>query len=240
MSFGFNVKKDAWFTDDGEPSDRFHGTRRELREVELIEVSPVTRPAYGGTAITARDESSALLEARERAADSADEGNEAERLADELRAADINTAGRKALAAKGQALPDGSYPIPDKAHLHSAAILAASGHGDVAAAKALIRKRAKELGVDVTTLPGFGKEDKDDPAEPDVRDDPDGKEYEAIDEALRQIKAGDVKGAEKTLAANQATRNQEPDTSTPDDEDDFALRLAIRANYERSRAVGFI
>jgi hypothetical protein len=63
---------------------------------------------------------------------------------------------RRSLAAKGWALKDGSFPIPDKKHLHSAAVLAASGHGNVSAAKALIRKRARELGVDVTTLPGFG------------------------------------------------------------------------------------
>lgn len=63
---------------------------------------------------------------------------------------------RKASAAKGHALDDGSYPIEDADDLHNAATLAASGHGDVSAAKALIRRRAKELGVDVTTLPGFG------------------------------------------------------------------------------------
>lgn len=54
---------------------------------------------------------------------------------------------RKRLAAKGHALPDGSYPIPDADALERAAILARSGHGDVAAAKRLIAKRAKELGV---------------------------------------------------------------------------------------------
>ncbi len=54
---------------------------------------------------------------------------------------------RKRLASEGKALPDGSYPIPDADALHRAAILARSGHGDVAAAKRLIAKRAKELGV---------------------------------------------------------------------------------------------
>ncbi len=73
-------------------------------------------------------------------------------------AADLNMDQRHALAAKGQALQDGSYPIPDKSHLRAAAILAASGHGNVAAAKRLIRKRARELGVDITTLPGFSGE----------------------------------------------------------------------------------
>jgi hypothetical protein len=54
---------------------------------------------------------------------------------------------RKKHAKEGNALPDGSYPIPDKDALRRAATLARSGHGDVAAAKKLIAKRAKELGV---------------------------------------------------------------------------------------------
>ena len=63
---------------------------------------------------------------------------------------------RRQSAKAGNALPDGSYPIPDVKHLHSAAVLAASGHGNVSAAKALIRRRAKELGVPLESLPGFG------------------------------------------------------------------------------------
>jgi hypothetical protein len=54
---------------------------------------------------------------------------------------------RKKHAAEGNALPDGSYPIPDKDALRRAAVLARSGHGDVAAAKRLIARRAKALGV---------------------------------------------------------------------------------------------
>jgi hypothetical protein len=63
---------------------------------------------------------------------------------------------RRALASRGWALDDGTYPIPDKKHLHSAAVLAASKHGNWQAAKSLIRKRARDLGVDVASLPGFG------------------------------------------------------------------------------------
>jgi hypothetical protein len=70
--------------------------------------------------------------------------------------------GRKKAAGAGHALPDGSYPIEDKKHLHSAAVLAASGHGNASAAKALIRKRARDLGVDVNSLPGFGSEKEED------------------------------------------------------------------------------
>jgi hypothetical protein len=81
-------------------------------------------------------------------------------------AATISAADRRALAAKGWALADGSYPIPDKSHLRAAAVLAASGHGNVKAARALIRKRAAELGVDLESLPGFGSgEDEGDEEE---------------------------------------------------------------------------
>jgi hypothetical protein len=59
----------------------------------------------------------------------------------------FTAAERKKHAAAGQALPDGSYPIPDKDALRRAAILARSGHGDVKAAKRLIARRARELGV---------------------------------------------------------------------------------------------
>jgi hypothetical protein len=60
----------------------------------------------------------------------------------------VSAAERKKLAEEGNALPDGSYPIANAEDLHNAAILARSGHGDVAAAKKLIAKRARELGVD--------------------------------------------------------------------------------------------
>lgn len=75
----------------------------------------------------------------------------------------IPQADRMKAAKEGNALPDGSYPIRNAKELHAAAVLAASGHGDVTAAKALIRKRAKELGVDVTSLPGFGKTNASEP-----------------------------------------------------------------------------
>lgn len=78
-----------------------------------------------------------------------------------LTPASETAAGRRKAAKAGHALPDGSFPIEDVKHLHSAATLAASGHGNVSAAKALIRKRARELGVDVNTLPGFGGSDEE-------------------------------------------------------------------------------
>lgn len=60
---------------------------------------------------------------------------------------DVSTAERRNLASQGHALSDGSYPIANAGDLENAAILARSGHGNVSGAKALIRRRAKELGV---------------------------------------------------------------------------------------------
>jgi hypothetical protein len=60
------------------------------------------------------------------------------------------------LTAAGEAV---SAQARDERHLHSAAVLAAAGRGDVA--EALIRRRAGELGVDVRSLPGFGGTDED-------------------------------------------------------------------------------
>lgn len=86
------------------------------------------------------------------------------------------------------------------------------------------------------------------------RDDPDGREYEVIDRALRLLRESppDVKGAISALEANQKwgrgksgalwdRSSQEPEASTPDsDEDDIALRIAMRQAKERSRELGFI
>lgn len=64
----------------------------------------------------------------------------------EVYAKDYNTAERKKLASEGKALSDGSYPIDSVGDLKSAITLAQSGHGDVAGAKALIKRRANALG----------------------------------------------------------------------------------------------
>ncbi len=61
-SFGFEVVKDDWLDDDGKPSNEWVGTQRTIREMKLIEVSPVTFPAYDMTEISARD---TLLRERE-------------------------------------------------------------------------------------------------------------------------------------------------------------------------------
>lgn len=63
----------------------------------------------------------------------------------------VPQAKREALLKKGHAIknPDGSiaYPIETLKDLENAATLARSGHGDVAKAKRLIAKRAKDFGV---------------------------------------------------------------------------------------------
>ncbi len=79
-----------------------------------------------------------------------------------LRLLDVSAGERKLAVKEGNALPDGSYPIRNTAQLHSAAILAASGHGDVQGARKLIRRRAKELGVPLSSLPGFGSDSASD------------------------------------------------------------------------------
>ena len=49
MSFGFRVVKDAWNEEDKKD------ITRELLEVELFDVSPVTYPAYPQTSVSVRD-----------------------------------------------------------------------------------------------------------------------------------------------------------------------------------------
>lgn len=83
---------------------------------------------------------------------------------------DVSAAERQALAKKGWALKDGSYPIGNVRHLHSAAVMAATGHGDVRSARKLIRKRAAELGVNVASLPGMSSGDDEDLREDGERD----------------------------------------------------------------------
>jgi len=86
---------------------------------------------------------------------------------------DYSTAERRKLASEGNALSNGSYPIADTEDLHNAAVLARSGHGDVAGAKRLIARRAKELGVSNPL-------DKDDDAEKQTAPDKSVPETEAL------------------------------------------------------------
>lgn len=67
-SFGFEVIKDDWTDPEGRASDEYSGTDRIIREMKLIEVSPVTFPAYGDgmTNISSRDAVAAARESRGR------------------------------------------------------------------------------------------------------------------------------------------------------------------------------
>jgi hypothetical protein len=58
--------------------------------------------------------------------------------------------------AEGNSLDDKSYPIRNVGQLKAAITLAQSGHGDVAAAKKLIQRRAKELGREDLLPDGWG------------------------------------------------------------------------------------
>jgi len=127
---------------------------------------------------------------------------------------DVSQAERDKAHAAGNSLPDKSYPINDAKQLHAAAILAASGHGDVTAAKKLIRRRAKELGVDVTTLPGFGPSsdgkalDSRRPMDADTLikalDLPEGADDQTILAAVSKLKAPEADGDVKTLEQQAA------------------------------------
>jgi hypothetical protein len=97
---------------------------------------------------------------------------------------------RKRLASEGNALEDGSYPIPDADALHRAAILARSGHGDVAAAKRLIAKRAKELGVSNPLAESKATKMTDDTtttSEPEVSEGSAAAEKSAVDALVERV-----------------------------------------------------
>lgn len=141
--------------------DDIEGARRELAAMNpLLDVGDIEalELSYSGGERDAQSRAAALVEL-------------AQMTPSELSgavvglAADISQADRLAAAKRGHALKDGSYPILRKGRgpgsLHSAAVLAASGHGDVAAARKLIMKMAHHFGVDIDTLPGFSRDNED-------------------------------------------------------------------------------
>lgn len=63
MSFGFMTKKDEWtHGGPGQPD------RRKLLDVDLLEISPVSKPAYPQTTVTARENPDAAYAVRSHAA----------------------------------------------------------------------------------------------------------------------------------------------------------------------------
>lgn len=55
MSIGFEVIKDSWTDDNGNPSDSVRGTKRTIHEMRLHEVTTTAFPAYPTTELSARD-----------------------------------------------------------------------------------------------------------------------------------------------------------------------------------------
>jgi HK97 family phage prohead protease len=148
-SFGFEVIKDEW-TRDGEPSDEYSGTDRTIREMKLIEVSPVTFPAYDQTEISARSRILAEREARQ-----------ADSLAE--RAGDAPGDGSKPYGNVPYADPgyqkDGKkrYPLDTKKHaqaawsyVNQADNASVYNSEQLAAIKGRIKSALKKFGVDVS------------------------------------------------------------------------------------------
>lgn len=114
MSFGFEVVKDDWTDDEGNPSDKYTGTQRTLREVRLIEVSAVTFPAYETTNISARDAVKSARDMESRKAAKRD------REDSDLNP-DAEDRGPKPYGNVTYADPkNGKYPIDTKAHCKAA------------------------------------------------------------------------------------------------------------------------
>ena len=63
-SFAFRIKSETWKRDDNNPNCY----RREINDVDLIDVGPVTFPAYAGTQAAMRSEDIDALEAEAKAA----------------------------------------------------------------------------------------------------------------------------------------------------------------------------
>ena len=138
---------------------------------------------------------------------------EAQSLADYVLKRKISAARRKELASEGKALEDGSYPIENESDLHNAAILARSGHGDVAAAKRLIARRAKELGVS-NPLAAQKEVAEPEAVEPEVEQEvektsaPEAAPEDKQEEVSELVKEAIAKAVEPLEAANRELRDE--------------------------------
>lgn len=169
-SFAFAMPED-WEGDDWALSD-FGLPLRTLLDVQLRDVAPVTTPAYPDATSAVRSVDGAMLslahkfDASYAEIRSLFEGNQAVKLfkrsdmpsattADEVPAIpaelvsdeerkDFSKADRDKDAKKGNAMPDGSFPIDDEGDLHNAIKLAGNSKNP-AAAKAHIKKRAAAM-----------------------------------------------------------------------------------------------
>lgn len=223
MSFGFEVIKDDWTDDSGNPADSRSGTNRVVREVRLHEVSAVTFPAYKDTTLSARDAINAAREGRGAAAEIPDGWDWRDKY---------NAKDRKAMAQSGQAMSDGSYPIKDAEDLQNAIHAVGRGNADHDAIRRHIMARAKALGLsadipDNWNADGSLKQVNSEAPAAEQRDDPDGKEYAAMRKAIDLIKADKYQAAINALQAclpEGYDDNSDDDDEQDDSDDDQSER----------------
>ena len=156
-SFGFEVIKDDWTDDNGDVANEWTGTKRTIREMKLIEVSPVTFPAYDTTEIASR---SAILEARQERAKTPPGEPEGE---PEERGGNAPGDGSKPYGNVSYADPglqaDGKkrYPVDTAKHVKAALAYISKkknagkySTGQLAKIKGRIRAAAQKLGIKVS------------------------------------------------------------------------------------------
>ena len=207
---GDRVMADARWTPDGEAAIRGEvyrftsptfgptlGADNQLLDDALPSVALTNKPVLGMPAL--------MLASAERVSEAIDEDpalrfhvraldGELGEVTQALVMLDVSQAERDQAKSEGNSLPDKSYPIRNVKQLKAAAILAASKHGNWKAALTLIRRRAKDLGVDVTTLQGFAPKTADSPAAMDTEvlktlDLDDGTDAAAVVAAIEALKA---------------------------------------------------
>lgn len=160
--------------------------------------------------------------------------NGADELAEDevAKAAGYDTAARKAMAAKGEALPDGSYPIANKTDLKNA--VQAIGRADnPAAAKAHIAKRAKALGA-TDLLPAEWNVSKEDSEMPDTATVPVKKEdgtwdLSVVPEDQHEFMKEILEKADRTEAAEAEKVALEKAATDAKASEDDALKVAKEA-----------
>lgn len=217
---------------------------RTLLDVELVDVAPVTTPAYPDATAAARSFEGAVESlARKFEADPTEirslfDNNQTVKLfrRTDMRSANVepptvpdisepapyweeefrknySTDERKKMAAKGHAMPDGSYPIADEEDLHNAIKLAGNGSASKSAIKAHIKKRANAMGK-TDALPDDWKDSAPEKKSEDTDIDA---EIRAAEDFLAKVKA---KKAGKKKAGNDDDETDGEDSSGTGTEDE--------------------
>lgn len=208
MSFGFEVVKDSWTDDRGNPSDNMRGTNRTILEVRLHEVTTTAFPAYPTTELAARSrgETEDLLRRREAFRDGGDERAAAASYKDLYTCGDCGQEGQY-----------GSYcgacgePMSEPSQSGNLYCTVCGGPVDEAGRNGHVHS--------------------------EKRDDPDGVEYAAMELAIRQIQAGKTDEAVATLQAVLPADEDDTEagSATSDDE---AERAADMLALHRSLTLG--